>query len=239
LSNRFFTHVVFTRSVPPVVSATLLSSSIVMQSEQSEPILLQSEVSTVFPLTAPGSGGSGTRRSKLRFRVESSCRSCWTSSACTSRPSRARLLSGVFVAKHTRRGGREDPSGGGTKAHTHTERETNTRGRWRLLARAPAAAGLARQRRSQPPGAGAAAAPPACRAAATGPTPLPGRFHPQFREQNRRDIGKSQPEWTMSKMETPGSPAAPLPAVVGAATDEEKAETPGGGGGLASSGGLV
>eukprot|EP01047_Picozoa_sp_COSAG01_P019961 COSAG01_NODE_1125_length_11596_cov_8.205532_4_plen_44_part_00 len=43
-------------------------------------------------------------------------------------------------------------------------------------------------------------------------------------------------------METPGSPAAPFPAVVvpsGAATDEEKAEAPGGSGGLASSGGLV
>eukprot|EP01047_Picozoa_sp_COSAG01_P031339 COSAG01_NODE_2222_length_8137_cov_49.268972_1_plen_197_part_00 len=34
---------------------------------------------------------------------------------------------------------------------------------------------------------------------------LPGRFHPQFRDKNRRDIGKSQPKWTASKMETPGS----------------------------------
>jgi hypothetical protein len=32
---------------------------------------------------------------------------------------------------------------------------------------------------------------------------LPGRFHsPQFRDQNRRDIGKSQSIWTGSKMET-------------------------------------
>jgi hypothetical protein len=36
-------------------------------------------------------------------------------------------------------------------------------------------------------------------------TRLPGRFHPQFRDQNRRDIGKSQPKWTASKMDTPGS----------------------------------
>jgi hypothetical protein len=34
---------------------------------------------------------------------------------------------------------------------------------------------------------------------------LPGRFHPQFRDKNRRDIGKSQSIWTDSKMETPGS----------------------------------
>jgi hypothetical protein len=34
---------------------------------------------------------------------------------------------------------------------------------------------------------------------------LPGRFHPQFCDQNRRDIGKSQSKWTASEMETPGS----------------------------------
>jgi hypothetical protein len=34
---------------------------------------------------------------------------------------------------------------------------------------------------------------------------LSGRFHPQFRDRNRRDIGKSQSIWTNSKMETPGS----------------------------------
>jgi hypothetical protein len=37
---------------------------------------------------------------------------------------------------------------------------------------------------------------------------LPGRFHPQFRDKNRRDIGKSQSIWTDSKMETAGSPPA-------------------------------
>eukprot|EP01047_Picozoa_sp_COSAG01_P057858 COSAG01_NODE_6739_length_3521_cov_30.112800_3_plen_77_part_00 len=37
---------------------------------------------------------------------------------------------------------------------------------------------------------------------------LPGGFHPQLRDQNRRDIGKSQSIWTGSKMETPGSPRA-------------------------------
>eukprot|EP01047_Picozoa_sp_COSAG01_P036357 COSAG01_NODE_2839_length_6992_cov_15.825040_3_plen_132_part_00 len=35
---------------------------------------------------------------------------------------------------------------------------------------------------------------------------LSGRFHPQFRDRNRRDIGKSQSIWTNSKMETPSSP---------------------------------
>jgi hypothetical protein len=35
---------------------------------------------------------------------------------------------------------------------------------------------------------------------------LPGRVHPQLRDQNRRDTGKSQSTWTDSKMETPGSP---------------------------------
>jgi hypothetical protein len=35
---------------------------------------------------------------------------------------------------------------------------------------------------------------------------LPARFHPQFRDKNRRDIGKSQSKWTASKMETPRSP---------------------------------
>eukprot|EP01047_Picozoa_sp_COSAG01_P030642 COSAG01_NODE_2142_length_8319_cov_19.391653_8_plen_252_part_00 len=35
---------------------------------------------------------------------------------------------------------------------------------------------------------------------------LPGCFHPQFRVKSRRDIGKSQPKWTASNMETPGSP---------------------------------
>jgi hypothetical protein len=35
---------------------------------------------------------------------------------------------------------------------------------------------------------------------------LSGRFHPQFRDKNRRDIGKSQSKLTDSKMETPGSP---------------------------------
>jgi hypothetical protein len=34
---------------------------------------------------------------------------------------------------------------------------------------------------------------------------LPGRFRPQFRDKNRRGIGKSQSKWTASKMETPGS----------------------------------
>jgi hypothetical protein len=36
-------------------------------------------------------------------------------------------------------------------------------------------------------------------------THLPGRFHPQFRDESRRYIGKSQSIWT--KMETPGSRA--------------------------------
>jgi hypothetical protein len=36
---------------------------------------------------------------------------------------------------------------------------------------------------------------------------LSGRFHPYFRDQNRRDIGKYQSKWTNSKMETPGSRA--------------------------------
>jgi hypothetical protein len=34
---------------------------------------------------------------------------------------------------------------------------------------------------------------------------LSGRFHPQFRDKNRRDIGKSQSVWTDPKMETPSS----------------------------------
>jgi hypothetical protein len=34
---------------------------------------------------------------------------------------------------------------------------------------------------------------------------LPGRFRPQLRDKNRRGIGKSQPIWTDSKMETVGS----------------------------------
>eukprot|EP01047_Picozoa_sp_COSAG01_P069361 COSAG01_NODE_10245_length_2211_cov_2.952178_2_plen_104_part_00 len=38
---------------------------------------------------------------------------------------------------------------------------------------------------------------------------LPGRFRPQFRDKNRRDIGKSQSIWTDSKMETAGSPRMP------------------------------
>jgi hypothetical protein len=39
------------------------------------------------------------------------------------------------------------------------------------------------------------------------PLDLPGqRFHPQFRDENERGIGKSQPLWTAdSKMEMPGS----------------------------------
>eukprot|EP01047_Picozoa_sp_COSAG01_P020302 COSAG01_NODE_1152_length_11492_cov_12.314842_11_plen_169_part_00 len=39
----------------------------------------------------------------------------------------------------------------------------------------------------------------------------PGRCHPQFRDKNRRDIGKSQSMWTDSKMkmETPGAPPPP------------------------------
>jgi hypothetical protein len=37
---------------------------------------------------------------------------------------------------------------------------------------------------------------------------LPGRFHPQFRDKNRRGVGKSQSKWPASKMETPGSPPA-------------------------------
>jgi hypothetical protein len=36
--------------------------------------------------------------------------------------------------------------------------------------------------------------------------PCPGRFHPQLRDKNRRDIGKSQSIWTDSKMETARSP---------------------------------
>jgi hypothetical protein len=39
--------------------------------------------------------------------------------------------------------------------------------------------------------------------------PPGGRFSPQFRDKNRRDIGKSQSMWTNSKMETPGPPAHP------------------------------
>jgi hypothetical protein len=34
---------------------------------------------------------------------------------------------------------------------------------------------------------------------------LSGRFHHQFRDKNRRGIGKSQSIWTDSKMETPGA----------------------------------
>jgi hypothetical protein len=33
----------------------------------------------------------------------------------------------------------------------------------------------------------------------------PGRFHAQFRDQNRRDIGKSQSVWTDPTLETAGS----------------------------------
>eukprot|EP01047_Picozoa_sp_COSAG01_P006586 COSAG01_NODE_240_length_20656_cov_53.398259_24_plen_132_part_00 len=38
---------------------------------------------------------------------------------------------------------------------------------------------------------------------------LHGRFHPQFRDQNRRDIAKSQCKWTAQQMETPGVHLAP------------------------------
>jgi hypothetical protein len=64
--------------------------------------------------------------------------------------------------------------------------------------------------------AAAAAAHRGCRpsasSASTGPArrrrwSLPGRFHPQLRDKNRRDIGKSQSKLTASKMETPGSPS--------------------------------
>jgi hypothetical protein len=59
---------------------------------------------------------------------------------------------------------------------------------------------------------------------------LPGRFHPQFLDQNRRDIGKSLPKRTASKMETPGSPgvggvgaAAPgIRDIVGRSQDPSK-----------------
>jgi hypothetical protein len=34
---------------------------------------------------------------------------------------------------------------------------------------------------------------------------LSGRFHPRFRDKNRRDIGKSQSQWTPYELETPGS----------------------------------
>jgi hypothetical protein len=40
-------------------------------------------------------------------------------------------------------------------------------------------------------------------------TRLPGHFHPQLRDKNRRDIGKSQSILTDSKMETAGSPKLP------------------------------
>eukprot|EP01047_Picozoa_sp_COSAG01_P061265 COSAG01_NODE_7628_length_3121_cov_51.317670_2_plen_91_part_00 len=42
-------------------------------------------------------------------------------------------------------------------------------------------------------------------AASWPPCSLPGRFQPQFRDKNRRDIGKSQSIWTDPKMETAGS----------------------------------
>jgi hypothetical protein len=38
------------------------------------------------------------------------------------------------------------------------------------------------------------------------PTDLSERFHSQFRDKNKRDIGKSQSKRTDSKMETLGSP---------------------------------
>jgi hypothetical protein len=34
---------------------------------------------------------------------------------------------------------------------------------------------------------------------------LPGRVHPQFRDNSRHDIGNSQSKWTAYKMKTPGS----------------------------------
>jgi hypothetical protein len=37
---------------------------------------------------------------------------------------------------------------------------------------------------------------------------LARRFHPQFRDKNRRDIGKSQSTWTDSKIETARSPSS-------------------------------
>jgi hypothetical protein len=39
---------------------------------------------------------------------------------------------------------------------------------------------------------------------------LPGCSHPQLRDKNRGDIGKSQSKWTACKMETPGSRLPPL-----------------------------
>eukprot|EP01047_Picozoa_sp_COSAG01_P048790 COSAG01_NODE_4778_length_4749_cov_231.390108_7_plen_97_part_00 len=40
----------------------------------------------------------------------------------------------------------------------------------------------------------------------SGKVALSRRFRPQFRDKNRRDIGKSQSKWTAYKMKTPGSP---------------------------------
>jgi hypothetical protein len=53
-------------------------------------------------------------------------------------------------------------------------------------------------------GAGRAVAGPAL-----GRRALAGRFRSQFRDKNRRDIGKSQSIWTDSKSETAGSPPRP------------------------------
>jgi hypothetical protein len=80
--------------------------------------------------------------------------------------------------------------------------------------RAGGQAGAGGARRTARSGRGTAHAAPGARqarcssrrASAPARTSLPGRFHPQLLDENRRDIGKSQSKWTDSKMETAGSP---------------------------------
>jgi hypothetical protein len=45
--------------------------------------------------------------------------------------------------------------------------------------------------------------------------PCPGGFHPQLRDKNGRDIGKSQSKWHACTLETPGSPSRAAAAAAG------------------------
>eukprot|EP01047_Picozoa_sp_COSAG01_P041465 COSAG01_NODE_3559_length_5935_cov_2.330535_7_plen_115_part_00 len=56
--------------------------------------------------------------------------------------------------------------------------------------------------------------PPRARMGTPSLSRLSGRFHPQFLDENRRDIGKSQSRWAAYTMETPPgslSPGVPGP----------------------------
>jgi hypothetical protein len=57
--------------------------------------------------------------------------------------------------------------------------------------------------------------------ASTSGLSCPGRFHPQLRDKNRRDLGKSPPKRTASTMETPAHQLWEHPAQVDARGERE------------------